>query len=157
MFATLLGVAVYGGIGWSGSAAVWHNDYAKAVAEACSSDKPVLIVICSGSSDYGKLASLGTFLSDKIEQTLEADYVRLMVDTDTAAGGELAKKFAVEEGPHFVILDRTAKWQVYYHSGVMLETDLAPVLAQCRRVKLAADGRPVKEVTKRQPVQVCST
>ena len=157
MFTTLLGVAAYVGLGWGGTPTVWHSDYAQAVAEACNSDKPLFIVICSGSSDYGQLAALGTFVSDGVERTLRTDYVRFMIDTDTQAGRELAKKFDVEEGPHFVILDRTCKWQIYYRSGTLLDTDLTSVLAQFRRTKLTASGRPVQEVARRQTVQLCST
>lgn len=157
MYTALLGVAAYVGIGWGGAPTVWHNDYAQAVAEACNSDKPLFIVICSGSSEYGELASLGAFLSDGIERTLKADYVRIMIDTDSPAGRELAQKFDVEEGPHFVILDRSCKWQVFYRSGTLLEKDLTPVLARYRRTKMTASGRPIQEVAKRQAVQLCST
>jgi hypothetical protein len=157
MFTALLGVAAYVGLGWGGTPTAWHNEYAQAVAEACNSDKPLFIVICSGSSEYGQLATLGTFLSDGVEGKLRTDYVRFMIDIDTPAGRELAKRFDVEEGPHFVILDRTCKWQVYYRSGTLLESDLSPVLAQFRRAKLTASGRPIQEVARRQPVQICST
>ena len=157
MFTALLGVAAYVGVGWGEAPTAWHNDYAQAVSEACTSDKPLFIVICSGSSEYAQLASLGSFLSDGIERTLKTDYVRIMIDTDSPAGRELARQFDVEEGPHFVILDRSCKWQVYYQSGTLLETDLTPVLAQFRRTKLTASGRPIQEVAKRPVVQVCST
>jgi len=157
MFTALLGVAAYIGIGWGEAPTAWHNDYAKAVSEACTSDKPLFIVICSGSSEYAQLASLGSFLSDGIERTLKTDYVRYMIDTDTPAGRELATKFDVEEGPHFVVLDRTCKWQVYYQSGTLLDTDLTPVLARFRRAKLTASGRPIQEVARRTVVQACST
>lgn len=157
MFTALLGVAAYVGIGWGDAPTVWHNDYAQAVAEACNSDKPLFIVICSGSSEYSQLASLGTFLSEGVERTLRTDYVRFMIDTDTPAGRELAKRFDVEEGPHFVILDRSCKWQVYYRSGTLLDTDLTPVLSRFRRTKLTASGRPIQEVARRAEIRVCST
>jgi hypothetical protein len=157
MFTAMLSVAAYVGLGWGGAPTAWHSDYAQAVAEACNSDKPLFIVICSSSSEYGQLASLGTFLSDGVEGKLRTDYVRFMIDMDTAEGRELAQRFDVAEGPHFVILDRTCKWQVYYRSGTLLESDLSPVLARFRRSKLTASGRPIQEVARRQTVQLCST
>ena len=158
MFTTTLGVAILS-LGWGDAPATWHTEYSKAVAEACTSDKPLFIVICPGSSDYGRFAALGMFVSDNIERTLRTDYVRLIVDTETAAGKELALKFDAGDDPHFVILDRSAKWQVFYQSGNLGESRLGPVLAKNRRVKLSATGRPIHDVAqaRREVVQLCST
>jgi hypothetical protein len=157
MFTTMLGLAVQVGIGWGGTPIMWHNDYAIAHEEACNSDKPLFIVICSNSSEYGQMASLGIFLSEALEKTLQANYVRFMIDTDTPEGQKLALQFDAGDAPHFVILDRSGKWQVYYRAGYLLETDLAPVLAKHRRIKLTASGRVIQEVAQRSNVQLCST
>jgi thioredoxin-related protein len=157
MLSTVLGLAVAAATTRLDLPAIWHSDYSQAHAEATSLDKPLFIVFCSGSSEYARMISLGTFLSDRIERSLDADYVRLLVDTDTPAGRELAKRFDAPDEPHFVILDRSGKWQVFYRSGYMLEEDMAPVLAQFRRVKLAANGRPIPEVASRPTIRLCST
>jgi hypothetical protein len=149
-------VAINLGVGWA--PAVWHNDYARACAEAHGSDKPLFIVICPAASEYRQMASLGVFLSDGLEKTLQSDYVRLFIDTDSVSGKELAQRFeATDEAPHFVILDRTGRWQVYYKTGYLLEEDLAPVLKQFRRTKLAANGLPIREIVRQPVAQVCST
>ena len=157
MFTTMLGVAIQVGIGWGGTPAVWHSDYAQAHDEACNSDKPLFIVICSKSSEYGQMASLGIFLSDTLEKTLQADYVRFLIDTDTPDGQKLAKQFDAGDAPHFVILDRSGKWQVFYQAGYLMENDLVPVLAKHRRIKLTAAGKVIQEVAQRPVVRTCST
>jgi hypothetical protein len=160
MYTTLLGVAMYFGFGGASAPAAWHTDYAKAHAEACASDKPLFIVICPGSSDYARMMALGTFLNDQIEESLRTGYVRSCIDTETPEGQELARKFDTDQGPHFVIIDRSGKWQVFYRSGILLDRDLAPVLTKYRRAKLTATGTPIVETkTKviRTTVQLCST
>jgi hypothetical protein len=155
---TMLGVAALS-LGWGDAPAPWHTDYAQAVSEACTSDKPLFIVICPGSSEYGRFTALGVFVSDSIERMLKADYVRLIVDTETPAGKELAQKFDAGDGPFFTILDRSAKWQVFYQSGYLSQSRLDTVIAKFRRVKLSATGRPIREVAaaRREVVQLCST
>ena len=157
MVKTMLGISMVMGLGWDGTPSAWHTDYSKAHAEACSTDKPLFIVLCSESSEYGRMAALGTFLSDAIERHLQADYVRVMINTDSASGQELARQFECTGDIHFAILDRSGRWQVYYKTGYLLEDDLRPVLAQFRRTKLAANGQPVREPTRRPTIQLCST
>jgi hypothetical protein len=154
---TMLGVAALS-LGWGDAPALWHTDYAQAVSEACTSDKPLFIVICPGSSEYARLATLGVFVSDEIERTLKSSYVRLLVDTETPEGKALARRFDTEDGPHFVILDRSAKWQVFYQSGYLGESKITTVLARNRRIKLSATGRPIREVAHvSRDVVLCST
>jgi len=159
MFRTMLEVAIMIGFGPGELPAAWQSDYSKAVTEATASDKPLFIVICPGASEYGRFAALGTFVSDGIERTLSSDYVRCFMDTDTPEGKELARKFDTEEGPHFVILDRSAKWQVFYESGYLSESRVSSILAKYRRIKLSASGRRIEEVAqaRRPDVRLCST
>ncbi len=156
MFATAF-ASMLVGISLAGPPAVWHLDYARAHAEACSSDKPLFVVICSSSSEYAQMARMGVFLNENIEQTLRTDYVRFWLDTDTEEGRELAKQFTEDEDPHFVIIDRSGKWKVFYQTGYLLEEDLTPILSMFRRVKLDAQGRTIVDVSRRPAVQVCST
>ena len=157
MIASMLGVTVAASLGLGGSPVAWHNDYARAHAQAISSDKPLFILICSGSSEYRQMASLGVFLSEGLEKSLQTDFVRLFIDSDTVGGKELAQRFEAGEDPHFVILDRTCRWQVFYKSGFLLEEDLAPVLAQFRRAKLSAIGAQVREVIRQPVATACRT
>jgi hypothetical protein len=159
MFSTMFGIAISISAAWTDAPSTWHGDYATAHAEACKADKPLFIVICPASSDYARMMALGTFMSDEVERVLRADYVRFMLDTTTPEGKAMAKQFDATEGPHFVILDRSGKWQVYYQAGVLLEHELTPILARFRRSKLNASGRSVEPVvvTRRLPVQLCST
>ncbi len=157
MFATMLGATVLFSLSWSDAPAAWSSDYSKAVADACLADKPLFIVICPGSSEYARFAALGTFVSDDVERSLKNDYTRVMIDTDTPEGKEMAQKFGVEEGPHFVIIDRSGKWQIFYQSGYLSESKIGIALGKFRRIKLTAAGRPVQEVVRRQVVQLCST
>jgi hypothetical protein len=158
MITTSLGVTLTLTLfGWGVAPAGWHNDYAQAHAHATSSDKPLFIVICSGSSEYRQLAALGVFLSDGLEKTLRADFVRLFIDSDTVGGKALAQQFEAGDKPHFVILDRSGRWQVYYKSGYLLEEDLSPVLRQFRRIRMSASGIPVREVIRQTVAQVCTT
>ena len=156
MLTTLLGVAVTIGAGWVEPTG-WHTDYAKAHAEARKADKPLFVMICPGSSEYAQMTGLGTFLNERVEGSLRTDFVRVMIDTDTPEGQEMAKQFQVEEGPYFAIIDRSGKWQVYYQTGIVLEDDLTPVLAKHRRTKLNSQGRPVTEVAERSTIRLCST
>jgi hypothetical protein len=158
MFNTLLGVMVTLGFSSKDASTAWYSDYARACAEATSSDKPLFIVICSGSSEYHEMASLGVFFSDKLEKTLQSDYVRLFIDSDSECGKAIAEKFeATDDTPHFVILDRTARWQVFYKSGYLLEDDLVRVLKQFKRSKLSANGKPIRQVAHYAVTQACST
>ena len=103
------------------------------------------------------MARLGVFLNEGIERTLRTDFVRFWLDTDSEEGQALAKQFTQDEDPHFVIIDRSGKWKVFYQTGYLLEEDLTPILSMFRRIKLDANGRTIVEVTRRPVVQVCST
>jgi hypothetical protein len=156
MINALLGVVVYV-CGFGGAATGWHTDYAEAHAAATASDKPLFIVMVEGSSDYAAMIQLGTFLSTPIEQSLRADYVRIVLDVATPEGLEVSRRFGVEKGPHFVIIDRSGKWQVHRQSGVVLDNDLRPVLTRHRRSKCTADGRTLWEGSQPAVTALCRT
>jgi hypothetical protein len=141
---------------WSAGPTAWHVDYAQAHAEALAGDKPLFIVFCrGGQTREGAIG--GLTVSDAAERLLRTDYVRLVVDSDTAAGKHLAGQFEAVEATHVVILDRSGKWQVYYKSGPIKDGELASAVTQFRRAKLTAEGRPIDEVVKRPVIQLCST
>jgi hypothetical protein len=144
------------GLSWSAAPAVWHVDYAQAHAESLSSDKPLFIVFCPGSQGPDR-ATASLSVSESVGRVLHADYVRLVVDTDSAAGKQLASQFEAVDPLHVVILDRSGKWQVYYESGPIGDAKLIAALAQFRRAKLTPEGKPVAEATKRPVIQLCST
>ncbi len=147
---------VVAGLSWTATAPVWRVDYAEAHAESLSSDKPLFIVFCPGSQGPDR-ATASLSVSESAERLLRADYVRLVVDTDSAAGKQLASQFEAVDPLHVVVLDRSGKWQVYYKSGPMADGELISTLTQFRRAKLTAEGKPVAEVVKRPVVQLCST
>jgi putative thioredoxin len=126
------------------SPAAWYQDYAAARDAAIAADRPLLVLLCDSSSPYSTWIPHDTFLSDKVERTLRERYVRLFIDTETESGRKLASQFEVERGPHWVIMDRSGRWQVYYQSGNLYESELAGVLARFSDAKLDAEGKPLR-------------
>lgn len=126
--------------------AFWHTDYGVACRDAVLRDRPLFVIFCPGNSTYGRAARGGLFMNEAIERSLRDNYVRLCVDTSSETGAALARRFQINSNRSFVVLDRTARWTVYQKNGDLSELDLGNMLAQYRRSKLGADGRPVVEM-----------
>src|SRR5262245_53631412 len=85
-----------------GTSPWWFRDYAEARDAAVAFDRPLLVLICDGSSYYGKMATQIVFISNRIERTLQDKYARLYIDTETEEGRVVASQFGVERGPYWV-------------------------------------------------------
>ena len=136
---TLAVVALAGALGAGASPSPgWQSDYAKAISVASAERKPVAVFIGSGEGKPGKMIESGTIPSDAAK-LLRDNYVCVYVNTDTAAGKDLAGRFALSEG--LVISNPGGTTQALRHNGVVGGADLTQKLTQ-----YAGAGQPATTV-----------
>lgn len=116
----------------------WKNDYREARQLALEGKKPLAVFIGSG--------ALGGF-DPKVAQLLKDKYVCVYVNTDTAAGKNLAKQFEVDD-KGLVISDKTGSVEAFHHSG-----DLSKDLIEKALVRYAdkADAQTTESVVHLAP------
>ena len=103
-------------------APAWQHDYREARALGSRENKPLVVVIGSGKTDWANLAKPAE-QDGSINQTLRSSYVCLFVDTDTTEGQRLARSFEIS-GPGVVISDRTGEFQAYRSAGELPAEDM---------------------------------
>ncbi len=123
----------------------WGNSYAKAIRDVRRTDKPLFVVLDRGSAPVGKMVAEGPFMSKEIDEAIEADYVRLFIDTESELGQKLAGQFDATTLPRLVIIDRTGEWQVYRKSGVHSPDEVSSLLARFRQAKISSNDSVVRE------------
>jgi len=101
----------------------WEKSYFEARTWAVENQKPLAVFIGSGVSGWEKVSKDGSF-DAKVYQMLKEEYVCVYVDTDTDAGKNLAKAFAVD-AKGLVISDKTGNTQAFHHSGDLSKDLLA--------------------------------
>ena len=146
MLPTALALALLIGTELNDQGATWHTDYGVAMSQLRQADKPLFVLFCARASQESYLRPQGSFLSTEVERTLNADYVTVVIDTDTRAGVALAAQFGVKIVPYCAIIDRSGRWQVSYQSGYPEADPMLAVLQQHRRTKLGVDRKPVLDV-----------
>jgi hypothetical protein len=108
-------------------APAWLHDYRMAREVGSRENKPLVVVIGSGKTDWANLAKPAE-QDDTINQTLRSSYVCLFVDTDTTEGQDLARSFDMS-GPGVVISNRAGDVQAYRKTGEVPAGELAKDLA----------------------------
>ena len=104
----------------------WKNDYRAARQLSLDGKKPLAVFIGSGVSGWEKVSSEGGF-DQKVNQLLTDNYVCVYIDTNSEAGKNLAKDFAVTN-KGLVISDKTGKTQAFHHSGELSKDLLAKAI-----------------------------
>ena len=107
-------------------APAWHHDYRQARDVGSRENKPLVVVIGSGKTDWANLAKPAE-QDGSINQTLRSSYVCLFVDTDTTEGQTLARSFEMS-GPGVVISTRTGDVEAYRKAGEVPARELAKEL-----------------------------
>src|ERR1700751_4101674 len=118
MNTTILGAAVVAALVPAHNASLapaWQHAYRLARKMGSRENKPLVVVIGSGKSDWANLAKPAE-QDDTINQTLRSSYVCVFVDTDTTAGQQLARSFEMS-GPGMVISTRSGETQAYRKDG----------------------------------------
>jgi hypothetical protein len=131
----------------SGSASTvpaWQKDYARAMAVAVAQQKPMAVFIGHGEAGYAKLVAGGQ-IPAAANTVLNSQYVAVYVNTETAAGKELAGAFEMQSG--LVISTRGGEKQALRHAGSVAATELTGLLTAYSNTTVA---RPV--VTTAAPV-----
>ena len=107
-------------------APAWHHDYRLARDVGSRENKPLVVVIGSGKTDWANLAKPAE-QDESINQTLRSSYVCLFVDTDTTEGQQLAQSFEMP-GPGVVISTRSGELEAYRKAGEVPAGELAKEL-----------------------------
>lgn len=130
MFTSIMGAAVVAVLLQSHAtlAPVWQTDYRTARELGSRENKPLVVVIGSGKTDWAHLAK-ATEQEDSINQTLRSNYVCLFVDTDTTEGQRLANSFELS-GPGIVISNRKGDVEAYRKSTEVPAKELAKELVK---------------------------
>ena len=103
----------------------WQKDYATAMTAAVAQQKPMAVFIGQGEDGFKKLVAGGE-IPTGVGQVLSSQYVSVYVNTDTAAGKELAGQFEMSAG--LVISTRGGAKQALRLPGTVNGTDLTGVL-----------------------------
>jgi hypothetical protein len=141
MLTATLAFALLGGFSPGANATLpnLQTDYAQARSVASADNKPIAVFIGRGTDAMGRMLADGSIPADAA-QLLRDRYVALYIDTDTAAGKELAGRFAVSTG--LVISGPGGSVQAFRHSGTLSGPALTRQLGQ-----YAAAGQPTTTVT----------
>lgn len=139
MFVTALTAAVLGSTLSPGSVTpTWKTDYRDALTAAAAEHKPVAVFVGRGA---------GPAVPAEAGQLLAAKYVCLFVNTDTAAGQELAGKFGLSEG--LVVSSKGGEVQALKHAGAVAPAALTGYLTKY--------SDPARVVTATEKVGVMAT
>ena len=131
MNTSILGAALFAALVPAHHAALapaWFHDYRQARDVGSRENKPLVVVIGSGKTDWANLAKPAE-QDETINQTLRNSYVCLFVDTDTTAGQQLARSFDMS-GPGLVISNRAGDTQAYRKAGEVPAKELATELVK---------------------------
>jgi len=104
----------------------WQTDYTKALQFAAAQQKPVAVFIGQGNAGYAKVAG-GSIPADA-SQILAKNYVCVYVNTDTAAGKNLAGQFEINKG--LVISGKGGDVQALRFAGSVTPLELTGYLSK---------------------------
>jgi hypothetical protein len=133
----------------------WKNDYSQARLVALEGKKPLAVFIGSGVSGWQQVSADGGFQA-KVNELLKDKYVCVYVDTDTAAGKNLAKDFQVD-GKGLVISDKSGKTQAFHHSGDLNKELLEKALVRHADTAEAAATETVADLAPKPVIKYQST
>src|SRR5262245_12684887 len=127
MITTTLAVVALAGALNASPMTGWRTDYAQAMSVASTEGKPMAVFIGKGTDRISRMVSEGTISSDA-SRLLRESYISVYLDTDTAAGKDLAGRFAISEG--LVISGPGGGTQALRHTGPVNGTELTQDLGQ---------------------------
>jgi hypothetical protein len=105
----------------------WNRDYDSARRRAEAANKPLAVIIASGSDGWTSICKEGELKPD-VRRLLTQHYVCLYVDATAPAERELARSFETKSAPLLVLSDHSRAYQAYRHSGVLTNSSLAQLL-----------------------------
>jgi hypothetical protein len=158
MNTSIMGVALVAALSTAHNASLapsWQHDYRMARELGSRENKPLVVVIGSGKTDWANLAKPAE-QDGSINQTLRSSYVCLFVDTDTTDGQRLARSFDMS-GPGLVISTRSGQTEAFRQAGEVPAGELAKELVKHTddeyvARKLAPAPAPVQPAYYRVPV-----
>src|SRR4051812_24146260 len=158
MNTSIMGVALVAALSTAHNASLapsWQHDYRMARDLGSRENKPLVVVIGSGKTDWANLAKPAE-QDGSINQTLRSSYVCLFVDTDTTEGQQLAHTFDMS-GPGVVISTRSGNLEAYRKAGEVPAGELAKELVNHTNDeyvarKLAPPPAPVQPAYYQTPV-----
>ena len=106
----------------------WHADYGEALKAAQSSGKPLLIVMLDPSAKP-PVSRVSRTEEARVEELL-AKYELCQIDVSSKYGQAVAKAFETNEVPFTVIIDKSAKKQLYRRAGDLDNGQWTTVLAR---------------------------
>ena len=133
----------------------WHRNYRDAVEDVRRQDKPLFVVFGAGFLVHDGIQQIGFVATGEIDRSVKAEYVWLYVDTDTAAGEILAKRFGISASPYVVVIDRSGSWQMYRREGTHTLGQIRLLLQKFRGVRYESDGTTVGFNPREQSVVFC--
>jgi hypothetical protein len=104
----------------------WQTDYSRAMTSAAAQGKPLAVFIGRGEAGYSQV--VGGEIPVDAGQMLANNFVSVYVDTDTAAGKDLAGQFGLSNG--LVISCKAGNVQALRHTGTVAPQALSGYLTK---------------------------
>ncbi len=104
----------------------WESDYGRALANARSAHKPLLIVLDNPRDADHRIEPVGLVKGQPVDgraAALLAPYELCHVDVSTQYGQRVAKAFKTRSLPYMAIIDNTGRKIIYRDSGRITEEE----------------------------------
>ncbi|MFL5329243.1 MAG: hypothetical protein ACJ8C4_10040 [Gemmataceae bacterium] len=98
----------------------WEMSYRQAKDIAAQAQKPLVVVIGTGSAGWGDVVSM----EDQAASAVRANFVCCYIDRNTERGAQLAREFEMVETTGVVMSDRTGELQAFRRTGKMESAEL---------------------------------
>jgi hypothetical protein len=105
----------------------WQTDYAAALTQSATMQRPLAIVFGNGPNGWQQLSGR---LNDEAGRLLADEYVCCYIDTATSRGEALFRRFELNTSVALVLGDRTGTQQVFWHEGPLAANTLAAHLSK---------------------------
>lgn len=105
----------------------WLLDYAQGLNQVVVQNKPLAVVFGTGANSGAK--ALQTAVArHAVSQILANHYICVYVDTASATGKELSKRFGITKATGLVLSDRSGEKQAFWHEGSLSNSRIASYL-----------------------------
>ncbi|QDU58037.1 thioredoxin domain-containing protein [Aeoliella mucimassa] len=132
----------------------WSSDYAEALKQTRSDDRPMLVVIDEpGTAEH----SLNEEILNNMADGALADYQLCHIDATTKYGKKVAEAFKTTSFPYMAITDKDGKVIVHSQSGDVSAEQWSEVLGKFRTGELPVRRVVAKPVINEQPVTTYPT
>jgi hypothetical protein len=121
----------------------WQTDYAAAFQKASTRQMPLAVIFGAGADGWKQLGG-GSLPSDATRILVEK-YVPCYIDTTTAVGNALARRFELKGSVGIVLSDHGGSIQAFWHEGPLSADTLAGYLnkyADPSRVATTTETNP---------------